>query len=57
LDHLSDHIHLLGNLLMVNSELPEKLRMDIFQEYRQSNHHETAFIMLGTKATIEVFKY
>jgi hypothetical protein len=39
LNHFSDHIHQLGNLLNVSSELPEKETMDLKQAYRQSNRH------------------
>jgi hypothetical protein len=46
LNHFSDHIRQLGNLLNVSSELPEKAMMDHKQEYRQSNRHEAAFQIL-----------
>jgi len=43
LNHFSDHIRQLGNLLNISSELPEKATMDLKQAYRQSNHPEAAF--------------
>jgi hypothetical protein len=57
LNHFSDHIRQLGNLLNVSSELPENAMMDFKQAYRQSNHHEAAFHMLRMKARKEVFQY
>jgi len=57
LNHLSDHIRQLGNLLNVSSELPEKAMMDLKQAYRQLNHHEAAFQILRTKAQKAVFQY
>ena len=57
LNHFSDHIRQLGNLLNVSSELPEKAMMDLKQAYRQSNRHEAAFQILRTKARKEVFQY
>jgi len=57
LNHLSDHIRQLGNLLNVSSELPEKAMMDLKQAYQQSNHHEAAFQILRTTARNEVFQY
>jgi len=50
LNHFSDHIRQLGNLLNVRSELPEKAMMDLKQAYRQSNGHEANFQILRTKA-------
>jgi hypothetical protein len=46
LNHFSDHIHQLHNLVNVSSELPEKGMMDHKQVYRQSNGHEAAFQIL-----------
>jgi hypothetical protein len=46
LNHFSDHIRQLGNLLNLSSELPEKAMMDLKQAYRQSNGHEAAFQIL-----------
>jgi len=42
LNHFSDHIRQLGNLLNVSSELPEKVMLDRKQAYQQSNRHEAA---------------
>jgi len=56
LNHISDHIRQLSNLLNVSSELPEQAMMDVKQVYRQSNGHEAAFQMLWTKARKEVFQ-
>jgi len=56
LNHFSDHIHQLGNLLNVSSELPEKAMMDLKQAYWQSKCHEVPFQILGTKARKEVFQ-
>jgi thiaminase len=50
LNHVSDHIRQLGNLLNVSSELPEKAMMDIKQVYLQSNRHEAPFQILRTTA-------
>jgi len=57
LNHFSDHIRQLGNLLNVSSELPEKAMMDLKQANRQSNHHEAALQILRTKPLKEVFQY
>jgi len=46
LNHFSDHIPWLGNVLNVHSELPEKAMMDLKQAYRQLNRHEAAFQIL-----------
>jgi hypothetical protein len=50
LNHFSDHIRQLGNLLNVRSELPEKAMMDYKQAYHPCNHHEAAFETLPTNA-------
>jgi len=57
LNHFSDHIRQLGNLLNVSSELPDKVMMDLKQAYRQSKRHEAALQILRTKARKEVFQY
>jgi hypothetical protein len=57
LNHFSEHICQLGNLLNVSSELPEKAMMDLKQAYRQSNRHETACQIVRTQARKEVFQY
>jgi len=57
LNHFSDHIRELGNILDVSSELTEKAMMDLKQAYQQSNRHEAAFQILRTKARKEVFQY
>jgi thiaminase len=57
LNHFSDHIRQLGNLLNVSSELPEKVMMDLKQAFQQSNRHEAAFQILRTKARKKVFQY
>ena len=57
LNHFSDHIRQLGNLLNVSSEIQEKVMMDLKQAYRQSNHHEAAFQIRRTKARNEVFHF
>jgi hypothetical protein len=57
LDHLSDHIRLVGNLLNVSFELPEEVIMDHKQVYRQSNSHETTLQILRMKVQMEVIPY
>jgi len=57
LNHFSDRIRQLGNLLNVSSDLPEKATIDLEQGYRQSNSHEAAFQIGQTKAREEVFQY
>jgi len=57
LNHYSDDICQLGNLLNVSSELPENAMMDPKQVYRQSKCHETAFQILRTKLLKQVFQY
>jgi len=57
LNHFSNHIILLGNLLNVQSELPEKAMMDLKPAYGQSNSHEAALHILPTKAQMVVFQY
>jgi len=57
LNHFSDHIRQLGNLLNATSELPVRAMMDLEQAYRQSNRHEAAFQVLQTKAQKGVFQY
>jgi len=42
LNHLSDHISKLGNILNASSQLPERARMDLKHAYRQSNHCQAA---------------
>jgi len=56
LNHFSDRIRQLGNLLNVSSELPEEAMMDLKQAYRQSNRIDGAFQNLRTKA-LKVFQY
>jgi len=48
LNHFSDHIHQLGNLLNVSSKLPERVIMDLKQSYQQANAHEAAAQILQT---------
>jgi hypothetical protein len=43
LNHFSDHICQLHNLLNVTSELPEKVMMYFKEAYRQSNPHKVTF--------------
>jgi hypothetical protein len=43
LNHFSDHIRQVGNLLNVNSELPERAMMEFKQSHQQSNLHQAAF--------------
>ena len=57
LDHFSDHIRQLGNLLNVSSELPENAMMHPNPACRQSNRHEAAVQMWRTKSPKEVFQY
>jgi len=57
LNHFSDHIRQLGNLLNVNSELPVKEMMDLKQPYRKSKRHEAMFLILPTKVRKEVCQY
>jgi len=57
LNHFSDHICQLGNLLNVGSELPEKVMMDFREAYQQSNRCEATFQILRTTATHEVSQY
>jgi hypothetical protein len=56
LNHFSDNIRQLGNLLNVSSKLPEKAMMDLKQAHQQSNRHEAPFQILATKARKEVFR-
>jgi len=56
LNHFSDHICQLGNLLNASSELPERVMMDVKQAYRQSNRHDASFQIFRTKARKEVFQ-
>jgi hypothetical protein len=55
LNHFSDHIRQVGNLLNIRSKLPEKAMMDLKQACRQSNRHEATFQIFQTKAQKEVF--
>ena len=48
--HFSDYIRLLGYLLDVRSELPEKPMMDLTQAYQRSNHDEVSFRIVQTNA-------
>jgi len=57
LNHFSDYIHQLDNLLNVRLEIPEKALMDLKQAYRQSSCHQVAFQILRTNAQKEVFQY
>jgi len=57
LNHFSDHIRQLGNLLNASSELPERAMMDLKQVYRQSNRHEAAFQIVQTNAGKEMCQY
>jgi hypothetical protein len=57
LNHFSDHIRQLGNLLHVSFELSHRDVRDLTQVYRQLNRHEAAFHILCTKARKEVFQY
>ena len=57
LNHFSDHIRQLGNLLNVSSELREKAMMEPKQVYREWNHHEDTYQMLRMTARKEVFLY
>jgi len=57
LNHFSDHILQLGNLIDASSELPGRVMMDLEQAYQQSNRNEAAFHILRTNAWREVFEY
>jgi len=57
LNHFSDHIRQLCNLLNVSSELAEKAMIDLKQAYRQLDCHVAAFQILRTKPQKEVFHY
>jgi len=57
LNHLSDHIHQLGNRSNASCELPERAMIDLQQAYRKLKRHEAAFQVLQTKADKEVFQY
>ena len=57
LNHFSDNMHQLGNLLNVSSELPEKGMMDLKQAYRQWNRPEATIQIMRTRARKEVFQY
>jgi len=57
LNHFSDHIHQVGNLLEASSELPERVRTDLKQVYWPWNGHEATFQILRKKAQKEVFQY
>jgi len=57
LNHFSDHIRQLGNILNLSSELPEKAMMDVKQPHRQWNRHEAACQISRMKARKEVFRY
>jgi len=57
LNHISDDIRPLGNLLNASSELPERAMMILKQAYRQWNHDEATFPIVITQAQQEVFRY
>jgi hypothetical protein len=57
LNHFSDHILQLGNLLNVRLKFPEKAGMDFEQGYHQSNRHQAAPHNLQTKAQNNLFHY
>jgi len=57
LNHFSDDIRQLGDLLNVSSELRDKTMMDLEQAYQQSNRHEASFQIFQTKAQQVVFQY
>jgi len=50
LNHFTDYIRQLGNLLNGYTELPEKAMMNIKQAYQQSNRHEAPFQIGQTTA-------
>jgi len=57
LNHFPDLICQLGNHLNASSELPERAMMDSKQAYQQSNLHEAALQIFGTKAQKEICQY
>jgi len=57
LNHFSDHIRQLGNLLNTSSELPEGAIMDYEQDYRHPDCQKAIFQILRTKARKEVFQF
>jgi len=57
LNHFSDYICQLGNLLDVRSELPAKAMIDLKHAYRQLNCHEATFQNLLMKDPKKVFQY
>jgi len=57
LNHFSDHIHQLGNLLNASSKLPERVIVDLKPAYRQSNSHEAAIQIMRTNCQKEVIQY
>ena len=57
LNHFSNHIRQLGNLLNVTSVHPEKVMVDLKQAYLQSNCQEAAFQVSRTNARQEAFQY
>jgi len=57
LNHFSDHIRQLGNLINVCSKLPEKAIIDLKQVYWQLDRLEAAFQIIPTKSQKAVFQY
>jgi len=57
LNHISDHIWQLPNLLKACSELPESAMMDLKQVYCQSNRYQAALKIIQTKAQKNLFYY
>jgi len=57
LNHFSDHIHQLANLLNVSSELQGQAMMDFKQVYQHSNRPEVSIQLLQMNAQNEVFHY
>ena len=52
LNHFTDYMHQLGNLLNGYTELPEKAMMSLKQAYQQSNLHEAPFQIFQRPAPV-----
>jgi hypothetical protein len=57
LNHLSDHVCLVGTLFNESSESPEKAITNHKPAYKQLNQYEAAFKMLRKHVSKEVFQY
>jgi hypothetical protein len=57
LNHFSDHICQLGNHLNASSDFPERVMMDLEQEYSQSNHSQATGQIMETNDQKKLFQY